>query len=53
MRADGRALTRRFHIPGAADAKWWHVVDGKPASELKRESGDALVIELPLEKPAP
>jgi hypothetical protein len=46
---DGAVLTRRFTIEGGLDAKWWHVVDGQPATELKRE-GHALVLELDLGK---
>lgn len=52
-RADGAALLRRFHVGAAADAKWWHVVDGQPATELKRESAGPLVLELPLRPSAP
>ena len=48
---DGSALECRFRIDGGADAKWWHVVNGRPASELKREAG-AFVLELPLTKEA-
>jgi hypothetical protein len=52
-RADGSALTRRFKIEGGADATWWHVVDGKPPAELKREPNGAFVLEVPLAKSAP
>ncbi len=52
-RADGAALIRRFHVGAAADAKWWHVVDGQPATELKREPAGPLVLELPLRPSAP
>ena len=48
---DGSALVCRFQIEGGADAKWWHVVNGRPASELKRAAG-AFVLELPLGKEA-
>lgn len=44
-------LVRRLHISGGTDAKWWHVVDGQPPAELRRD-GAALVLELPL-KSAP
>lgn len=49
----GSTLTCRFQIEGGSDAKWWHVVDGKPATELKREANGAFVLELPIEKAAP
>jgi hypothetical protein len=48
---NGAVLTRRFTIESGLDAKWWHVVEGQPATELKRE-GNALVLELELGKPA-
>lgn len=51
--AGGGTLVRRFQIAGAADARWWHVVEGRPAAELKRETGGTLVLELPLGKAAP
>ena len=51
--ADGTALVRRFHVAAAGDAKWWHVTDGKPATELKRESSGIFLLELPLGKSAP
>jgi hypothetical protein len=50
---DGSVLLRRFHVEAASDAKWWHVTDGKPAAELKREASGTFVLELPLTKPAP
>jgi hypothetical protein len=43
----GGGLERRFHFEGGADAKWWHVVDGKPAAELRRESSGTFVLEIP------
>ena len=49
--AKGNALVRRLHISGGTDAKWWHVVDGQPPAELRRDGG-AFVLELPL-KSAP
>lgn len=52
-RADGAALIRRFHFSTGADAKWWHVTDGKPATELRRERDGSFTLELPLAKPAP
>jgi hypothetical protein len=50
--ADGMALVRRFHVEGGGDSKWWHVTDGKPATELKREREGTFVLELPLGKAA-
>ena len=52
-RADGAALVRRITLAGAGDAKWWHVVEGRPPMELKREGNDVRVIELPLRKGTP
>ena len=48
----GGGLIRRFHIEGGSDARWWHVADGRPPAELKRESGGALVLEVPFAKEA-
>jgi hypothetical protein len=45
-RPGGGGLERHFQFEGGADAKWWHVVDGKPATELKR-AGDSFVLEIP------
>ena len=50
---DGMTLVCRFHVTAAGDAKWWHVTDGKPATELRRESNGTFVLELPLRKDAP
>ncbi len=50
--AGGAGLTRRFTIAGGSDATWWHVVDGRPPTELKRESGGTFVLELPFGKAA-
>lgn len=52
-RADGRALVRRLQIAGGADARWWHVVAGGPAQELKADASGAFVIELPLARGNP
>jgi len=52
-RADGTALVRRLHLSVGADARWWYVMDGKPATELKPDSNGALVLELPLRKATP
>jgi hypothetical protein len=52
-RPDGGALVRRFRIEGASDARWWHVVGGKPAAELQRGPDGAFVLEHPLKKAAP
>jgi hypothetical protein len=50
---DGTALIRRFHVADGSDARWWHVIDGKPASELKREANGTFILEVPLEKASP
>ena len=52
-RPDGTALIRRLHLAGGTDARWWHVVEGQPATELKRDPTGALVLELPLQKATP
>lgn len=41
----GGGLVRRFQIEGGGDAKWWHVVEGRPATELKRDATGAFVLE--------
>lgn len=50
--AQGAGLIRRFTIAGGSDAKWWHVVEGRPPTELKREGRDTFVLELPFGKAA-
>jgi hypothetical protein len=50
-RPGGGGLERRFHFDDGADAKWWHVVEGKPAAELRREPGGAFVLEIPFSTP--
>jgi len=47
-RADGAALVRRLQIQGGSDGRWWHVVTGRPATELKRDPSGAFMLELPL-----
>jgi hypothetical protein len=50
----GGGLVRRLKIEGGADARWWHVVEGRPATELRRDGSGAFTIEVPFEKsPAP
>lgn len=44
-RPGGGGLVRRFHFDSGADAKWWHVVEGKPPVELKRGTGGGFVLE--------
>jgi hypothetical protein len=51
VRADGAALQRRFHVGAATDARWWHVVAGRPAQELVRARDGAFLLELPLVRP--
>jgi len=50
-RPDGTALVCRFHVESGTDAKWWHAVDGQPATELRREPNGTFVLELPFRKP--
>jgi hypothetical protein len=50
-RPDGKALLCRFHLESGADAKWWHAVAGKPATELRREGGGTFLLELPIAAP--
>jgi len=52
-RADSTALIRRLHLNDETDARWWHVIEGSPATELKREPAGALVLELSLRKATP
>lgn len=52
-RGDRRALVRRFRFDTARDATWWHVVDGKPAAQVRRDADGTFVLELPLVPPAP
>lgn len=42
----GGGLIRRFHIEGGTDARWWHVAEGQPAVELKRERGGTFALEI-------
>lgn len=53
VRSDGTALVRRLHLSAGTDARWWRVIEGQPATELKPDSTGALVLELPLRKAPP
>lgn len=46
-RPGGGGLVRRFHVSGAGDARWWHVVGGRPPVELKRLADGTFVLEVP------
>jgi hypothetical protein len=48
----GTGLVRRFRIEGGNDAKWWHVANGRPPVEVRRETDDALVLEVAFQKDA-
>jgi hypothetical protein len=48
--AGGNGLVLRFQIEGGTDAKWWHVTEGGPPVELKREAGGALLLEVPFKR---
>lgn len=52
VRADGAALQRRFHVATGTDARWWHVVAGRSAQELRRERDGSFLLEIPLAPPA-
>ena len=52
-RTGGGGLTRRFHIEGGTDAKWWYVTDGKPAVALTPAPGGTLTLEVAFQSPAP
>jgi hypothetical protein len=47
VRADGRALTRRFRVDPAGDRTWSWVLDN-PAVTVARQSADELVLDLAL-----
>lgn len=51
-RAGGDGLIRRFTFAGGSDTKWWHVADGRPPVELKREAGGVFVLETAFAKEA-
>lgn len=51
-RPGGDGLTRRFHFETGSDARWWHVVEGRPPTELKRETSGAVVLEVVFAKEA-
>lgn len=42
---EGGGLIRRYVFESAADAKWWYVVDGKPAAELAPSTNGSRIIE--------
>jgi hypothetical protein len=46
----GNGLIRRFQMESGSDAKWWHVADGRPAAELKRDATGGFVLEVPFAK---
>jgi hypothetical protein len=45
-RPDGRGLVRRFLPAVGADARWWHVTEGRPPAALERDATGALVLEV-------
>ena len=50
----GTGLRRTFRFDGAgADAAWFHVVDGRPATALTRDASGAFVIEHAFSPSAP
>lgn len=50
LRADGRALVRKFDVSAAADAPWSYVAEGKAPQPLGQAGARELVIEIPLGK---
>lgn len=46
---DGGGLVRRLQVEGGSDRRWWHVVEGAPATELKRDPAGGFVLELPVD----
>lgn len=51
-RPGGAGLIRRFQIESGSDSRWWHVVDGGPATELKRDPSGAFILEVAFSKEA-
>ena len=49
----GTGLVRRFRIEGATDAKWWYVIDGKPARPLLAGPDGKLTLDISFQSPAP
>jgi hypothetical protein len=45
-RPGGNGLICRFRFEGNGDAKWWHVAEGGPATELKRDANGTFVHEI-------
>jgi hypothetical protein len=45
-RSGGDGLICRFRFEGSGDAKWWHVAEGGPATELKRDANGTFVHEI-------
>jgi hypothetical protein len=49
----GGGLLRRFRLAAGTDARWWHVVAGRPPRELPRAADGTLQLELELPQPHP
>jgi hypothetical protein len=49
----GGGLLRRFQVEAGGDARWWQVVEGRPATELKRDATGAFVLEIPFTPASP
>jgi len=45
-RPDGRGLVRRFQPAAGGDARWWHVIEGRPPAALGRDAAGALILEV-------
>jgi len=53
-RPSGDGLVRRFRFDRAgADAQWFYVVAGRPATTLPKDTAGVLTLDLPFEKRAP
>jgi hypothetical protein len=54
VRPDRAGLTRTFRFDAsAADATWFHVVTGRPATALTPAGGGVLTLDVPFAAPAP
>ena len=52
-RTGNSGLTRKFYFNDGTDARWWQVVDGRPAIEIPRDSGGAGTLEILFTKGTP
>jgi len=52
-RTGNSGLTRKFYFNDGTDARWWQVVDGRPAIEIPRDRGGAGTLEILFAKGTP